>query len=302
MSLVLNMIGGGGSFTATDAILRVQAPSGSTVTITKGSTTKSDFGHPNVARPTIYDYYFIIHQSQFDSVNPWTVTATRGTDSNTTTIIINASDEYDLSFSYHVPINTYQEVEYLESTGTQYILAGLTSSNIDGYDCGFQFTEQYSGSSLYCVCGSRYQVSSHKEFISIAHWEGNIYFDPISDGSIPMDTNRHTAQVGNKFNWKAFVDGNEVGSTVGGLPTGTYNVDNFALFASRSKVSASSTRTEANSKVRIYHLTLYLGNTVQREFYPCYRLSDSVAGMYDKANNVFYTNNGSGVFTVGSDV
>lgn len=101
MSLVLNMIGGGGSFTATDAILRVQAPAQSTVTISKGATTKSDFGHENMLDPTVYDYYFIIHQSQFDSINPWTVTASLEQYYDAVdTIIIDSSDEYDVVLQY----------------------------------------------------------------------------------------------------------------------------------------------------------------------------------------------------------
>lgn len=98
--MILNMVGGGGgSLKATDALLRVEAPAGSTVTITKGGVTKTDLGHENADDNTIYDYYFIIHSSQFDST-PWTVTATLGAESDSATIIINAADEYDLVLSY----------------------------------------------------------------------------------------------------------------------------------------------------------------------------------------------------------
>ena len=103
MSLTLNMVGGGGGgLSAPDALLRVQAPAGSTVTITKGTTTKTDLGHENADDHTVYDYYFIIHQSQFDSVNAWTVTATLSGDTASDTIIIDAADEYDVELSYYV--------------------------------------------------------------------------------------------------------------------------------------------------------------------------------------------------------
>lgn len=103
MSLTLNMVGGGGGgLSSTDALLRVQAPAGSTVTITKGSTTKTDQGHENADDNTVYDYYFIIHQSQFDSTTPWTVTATLGDKSATKTVTINAASEYDLSLRYRL--------------------------------------------------------------------------------------------------------------------------------------------------------------------------------------------------------
>ena len=100
---ILNMVGGGGGgLSATDALLRVQAPAGSTVTITKGGTTKTDAGHENADDHTVYDYYFIIHASQFDSVNPWTVTATLGTNTTSDTIIIDSADEYDLVLDYNL--------------------------------------------------------------------------------------------------------------------------------------------------------------------------------------------------------
>ena len=92
--------GGGGSLQATDAILRVIAPAGSTVTISKGGVSKSDAGQENAADNTLYDYYFIIHASQFDSVNPWTVTATLGGDTASDTVIIDSADEYDVVLDY----------------------------------------------------------------------------------------------------------------------------------------------------------------------------------------------------------
>lgn len=95
-----NAGGGGEGLKATDAILRVIAPAGSTVTISKGAVSKSDAGHENASDHTWYDYYFIIHASQFDSVNPWTVTATLGTQSISETIIIDSADEYDVALLY----------------------------------------------------------------------------------------------------------------------------------------------------------------------------------------------------------
>lgn len=101
MSLVFNMVGGGsGGFSATDAVLHVQAPAGSTATISKGGTTKSDAGHENADNSSIYDYYFAIKASQFDSVNPWTVTATLGNYTASDTIIIDSADGYDLALDY----------------------------------------------------------------------------------------------------------------------------------------------------------------------------------------------------------
>ena len=43
-------------------------------------------------------------------------------------------------------------------------------------------------------------------------------------------------------------------------------------------------------------------NVLLNSFVPCYRKSDSVAGMYETVNDVFYTNQGTGSFVVGNNV
>lgn len=98
--------GGGGSLKDTDALLRVMAPAGSVVTLTKGGLTKVDHGHENANDHTVYDYYFIIHQSQFDSVNAWTVTATLNGSTASGTIIIDSADEYDILLAYELHLYT----------------------------------------------------------------------------------------------------------------------------------------------------------------------------------------------------
>lgn len=116
--------GGGGGITATDAILRVQAPAGSTVTISKGAVSKSDLGHENAADPTVYDYYFVISQSQFDSVNPWTVTAALGTQTKSDTVVIDASDAYDVILSYQ-----FYFIKDGHFVGTQLTKTGSSGAN-----------------------------------------------------------------------------------------------------------------------------------------------------------------------------
>lgn len=299
MSLVLNMIGGGGSFSPTDAILRVQAPSNSTVTISKGGTTKTDYGHENANRPTIYDYYFIIHKSQFDGVNPWTVTATRGSDSNSTTIIINASDEFDLSLSYHVPIQIYQEVEYIQSTGTQYIDLSLNTVQ-SGYSVDIDTeTVAYASNNPVIHFGTGSGGSRTVGNISATNDGGNVYagwFNNNYQGFFDM------AGTSGKVNINCEFESNSLAITLtdqnnnSSVLTWSFSIPTFGA------VRLFNNTSNQYGKFKLFYMGVYNGNTTVRELYPCYRLSDSVAGLYDKANGVFYTNGGSGTFIVGADV
>ncbi len=47
---------------------------------------------------------------------------------------------------------------------------------------------------------------------------------------------------------------------------------------------------------------MYDNGTLVRDFIPCYRKQDGVIGMYDLANDVFYTNAGTGTFLKGANV
>lgn len=101
MSLVLNMVGGGGgSLKDTDAILTVTVPTGSTVTITKGGVTLTPTMWVQAADPTLDCALFVIAPSLFDAQNAWTVTATLSGDTASDTVIIDSNKQYDIALSF----------------------------------------------------------------------------------------------------------------------------------------------------------------------------------------------------------
>ena len=102
MSLVLNMVGGGGgSLKDTDAILIVTVPTGSTVTMTKGGVTLTPTMWVQAADPTLDCALFVIAPSMFDAVNAWTVTATDGTSTASDTVIISTNKQYSVEISFY---------------------------------------------------------------------------------------------------------------------------------------------------------------------------------------------------------
>lgn len=273
--------GGGISFNA--ALLVVYTPLGSIVTAEKDGTTKtSKKGIALSDRPTVEIHLFSISSSQYGT---WTVTATRGTDTNSMTISVTAVEQYELYIGYHVPIGTYQEVEYLQSSGTQRISTGI--SGVNGVDIKFKYNKTNNNTTVF---GARSSDGGSDRFLIIVY---NTNFVTVPGYYFPSaDTSEHSIQNGYYFNGHLFFDGIDRGASG---TTGSSHTSQ--LFAENNKGTIAYF-----ASARIYYAKLYKNSELVRDFYPCYRLSDSVAGMYDKVNGVFYPNNGTGTFTVGADV
>ena len=116
MSYVINMVGGSGGFSPYDAILRVVAPAGSTVTVSKGGVNKTLPAFAMSGSAATSCYYYVIKPSAFNST-PWTVTATNGGDTDSNTIVINAAGEYIMQLSYWDGALYYAGDEATDYTG-----------------------------------------------------------------------------------------------------------------------------------------------------------------------------------------
>ena len=92
--------GSGGALSASDAILVVTVPTGSTVTATKAGVALTPTMWVTAADPTLDCAIFSIKSSLFDVANPWTVTATLGTNSASNTVTIDSNKQYDLELFY----------------------------------------------------------------------------------------------------------------------------------------------------------------------------------------------------------
>lgn len=201
--MIFNMVGGGsGGLKATDAILRVIAPAESTVTITKSGVSKSDAGHENAIDPTLFDYYFIIHASQFDSVNPWTVTATLGSESSSDTIVIDSADEYDVELSYSywifksgvgqvVPLTTNKQSNGSISIGTTQITVSYSSSTNGGVCCYTTTAINASG------FATLHLVATITDTFSTEGWRGMAF--AATSAPDASDANTNAKYVAKKF-------------------------------------------------------------------------------------------------------
>ena len=184
----------------------------------------------------------------------------------------------------------YQEVEWIETTGTQKI--DVMSIGNDPPDeiivktkikWKFQYYRQLSG----CDGGLYFGIVNGKYQIGQT--------GTTSTNEIASDINFDDIEV--KYNVPNGTIEYKINGASGNLSRtwATFGA-NFSLFILGSQYACYcyAKTTEINSTKN--------GVTTTRELVPCYRKADSVVGMYDTVGNTFFTNAGTGTFTAGPNV
>ena len=180
----------------------------------------------------------------------------------------------------------YQEVEYIQSSGTQYIDTGFVVNKSDSYvleiDGLFPSqTKVHQGANAYL----QFYVSTNYG---------------IRDG------NESTFAVGNRNivrieyanqTEKLFIDGIQVLSQSWASYTGV-NVK-LALF--RMGDVNNGWFNDNPAQGTIYGYKVWKDEVLVSDCIPCYRKSDNIVGLYDLVNGVFYTNAGTGNFAKGKN-
>ena len=198
-----------------------------------------------------------------------------------------------IEFISQLPIE-YQEVEYIQSSGTQFIDTGFVPN--DNTKIMLVFTNNNATTGNYdCVFGTRTNASNANTFalwIDSNRCFGAFYGTGQSITLFPTSINataKHTATM--KGNVAEIDSVSITCPAVSSSPTYSFYI------------GACNTAGTADyfSKILIYESKIYDNEILVRDFVPCYRKADNVAGLYDLVNNVFYTNSGSGVFAVGAN-
>ena len=186
--------------------------------------------------------------------------------------------------------STYQQVEYIESTGQAYIDTGIIPNTNTKIDISFELITKgnygiiFGGEDAYNSNGFHlYNTSGNFDISFGARYSASM---------IPFELNTK---------YKFIMD--KTGFTLNGTPSVPFETNTISttysiyLFA----VHRATNVTETNAQKRIYYCKLYNNGTLVRDMIPCYRVSDNVIGMYDVVGKQFYTNAGSGSFTKGSN-
>lgn len=240
---------------------------------------------------------FISFVDQIATNQPYTVFTTPSNAHYYKFYVLEITYNHDIAINYPSSITTYsphyvtvfnklpreyQEVEYLESSGTQYI------SIPQGIKTNPRMVIKYASPNIEFInyiAGLRY-------YIAIARGAtGNynhLYGTTQYSRSAATADSIHTSDISGS---RILFDGEIVTNS----PTAiTHDFPNTLYVFSWS--------TSERSYAKIYSLTMYSDTTKTLDLIPCYRKLDNVAGMYDLVNGVFYTNQGTGSFIVGRDI
>lgn len=190
--------------------------------------------------------------------------------------------------------SAYQEVEYIQSSWTQYFILWNQFKTSYKVVIDFQMAviwwdyipiwiNNYGSGNL----SYRYWIDAYNSYFHVNAW-----WDWIS--TIAEDTNRHTI----------IIDKN---TAIADWTSYTINYSNYTysswIWVFCYNVYNAPSPSQFMSSNKLYKLDVYDENWNHiYDLVPCYRISDSVIWMYDLANNQFYTNQWSWSFTKWSDV
>ena len=192
----------------------------------------------------------------------------------------------------YVGTNTflYTALDYIESTGTQYIDTGIVPKSTTRMIYDFANTNNSqnnrvgwgsSGSQEAFECGS---TLSEAKFVALVSsnttytWLGNV------------DLNRHIFDISNqaiKFDNVSYGTGN-----IGNTATTGQTIFLFALHAEWET-------TPQYTMTKLYSCKIYDGDTLVRDFTPAMD-GNNVACLYEQVEGRLYYNQGTGAFTAGS--
>ena len=188
----------------------------------------------------------------------------------------------------------YQQVEYIESTGTQYIDTGInTNTTTSRYETKIN-PSLVSGT--IGIFGTRNDSSATPSSMNVFIIDGIFRLDWLS-GTISS-----SARISSNTEYaisitRGLATINNVNYTSGD----TTSKDGSYTFYVGSFNNAGSVYSKGFSG-KIYYSKLYNNNILVFDGVPCYRKSDNEIGMYDLVSNTFYTNAGTGTFTAGAEI
>ena len=183
----------------------------------------------------------------------------------------------------------YKDVEYIESTGSQYIDTEFVPDNNTTVEMQIAFHMTGVNQTLFCARGAATQENTLTFFNIGGDGLRFDYYNSLSGSLSYVPPVAEVVKVKAEKN-KVYLNDvlkytyTETSFTAGG---------NMWLLASYVR-SGSSYGTLTNyAKAKLYYCKIYDGDTLVRDFVPVVDTESDKAGLYDRVNDKFYTSKGA---------
>lgn len=186
----------------------------------------------------------------------------------------------------------YVRLEYLQSSGTQYVNTGVSASS--GFVVEMEFIPVSFDGYYDTLIGTESSASPWNcnwVRFNENYWELGVY-DAFSNTEPPTVGTRYKIVASTvKGSGYLKVNGTQIitqNNSNGRASTSLY------LFANNKAGTATD-----HAPVKCYSCKITVGGSLVRDYVPMKRISDNALGLYDLVNDKFYTNAGTGTFTAG---
>lgn len=181
--------------------------------------------------------------------------------------------------------SNFKRLEYIQSTGTQYINTGIVPTNANETKAQFRFA-------LTDITNGENQSIGSNSNMNMYAAPSLLKFRTNAVEIANFDTQWHDVEISKSSSGKTTVfDGVAYNTSVT-----TQDATPFYLFAMSAGGGLYS------GKYKLSYTKIYENDAIVRYLIPVQRISDSVVGMYDTVTGTFFTNSGTGTFTAGPEM
>ena len=183
--------------------------------------------------------------------------------------------------AHYVP---YDSVDYIQSTGTQFINTGIPTSNDVEFDFDFQLTNLSNDKG---VIGSRRSGGGSNERHSLMQYDNKFHFmiGNTAVWNMPTDTERHIVSITKgDSHWVVNADGID------------YTSNDVTVTASSEPYYIFKNGTNSPSSMRLYSSKFYSSGTLVRDFVPIRFTELNEYCLFDNVSHKVFRNKGTGRF------
>lgn len=195
----------------------------------------------------------------------------------------------------------YTQLEYIESSGTQYIDTGLKLTQDNTVEVEYNYHTASNIATSGRMFGARY-TSSPKRSFSLGSNSGYASSTTNTFAQLGNDDRLATNNItiGQWGVYKISADGFYIdGVLQGSFPATTFETPfTVKLFAFEQASSSSGTPTVGGGVGRCRRFKVYQGDTLVMDLIPAKNPTNDI-GMYDLVSGQFFTNQGTGSFVAG---